>query len=132
MNIVDIARTYIGTPWQHQGRLPGAALDCAGVVICAARQAGIKPMDWDVNGYPRTPDGTMMPLLRQHLTEIAEPEIGCVICVRTSIAPQHVGIVAGYRHGGLSIIHAHFFAGKTVETRLMWARNFSLVGSFRL
>lgn len=32
--------TYLGTPFRHQGREPGVALDCLGVIVCAAIKTG--------------------------------------------------------------------------------------------
>ena len=31
-DVVTAARGQIGVPWMHQARLPGVALDCAGLV----------------------------------------------------------------------------------------------------
>ena len=45
MNLRDaflmVVRSYIGTPYVHRGRLPGVALDCAGLVVCALRECGV-------------------------------------------------------------------------------------------
>ena len=40
---IAAARSYLRTPYGHQGRMPGVLLDCVGVPICAARQVGLKP-----------------------------------------------------------------------------------------
>lgn len=128
------ARTQLGVPWRHQGRLPGVALDCAGLVICAARALGLVPVTFDVNGYSRVPDGTMMRFCNEHMTPIGAPELGAVIVVATHNDPQHMGIVVPYRHGGWAIIHASN-AGRpehVSEARLMFCRNMALRGYFRL
>ena len=39
-NFVEAAKSYTGTKFIHQGRTPHVGLDCAGVVICAAQEAG--------------------------------------------------------------------------------------------
>ncbi len=39
-DFVRVARSYIGTPFHHQGRLPGVGLDCAGVIVCALAECG--------------------------------------------------------------------------------------------
>lgn len=51
--IEEHARSYIGTPFRHQGRRPGRGLDCAGVVVCALRALG-RRVD-DTRNYRRTP-----------------------------------------------------------------------------
>ncbi len=120
----------LGTPWMHQGRLPGVALDCAGMVICVARELGIVAPDYDVNGYSRVPDGSMLTICEQMLRPAREPIIGCVLALEIYKDPQHLAIVGQYRHGGLSIIHAASKAGRVIETRLMFATNQRLRGVY--
>lgn len=57
------ARSYIGTPFVHQGRQPGLGLDCVGMVFCAFLAAGWQPL-WTATAdaiwrpeYPDPPDG---------------------------------------------------------------------------
>ena len=59
-------------------------------------------------------------------------EEGAVLSLAIERDPQHMGIVALYRHGGWSIVHAASAAGRVVETRLMFARNMTLRGIFRM
>jgi cell wall-associated NlpC family hydrolase len=130
--VVATARAMLGTPWMHQARLPGTALDCAGLVICTARALGLIPPGWEIADYPRSPDGTLCALCAAHMRPIAAPELGAVVLVGIERDPQHLGILGDYRHGGWSVIHASSAAGRVVETRLMWARNFSQAGLYRL
>ena len=58
--VVAEARTWLGTPWVHQHRSKGIAVDCAGLLIGVARTLGIVPPDMDVNGYARQADGTLL------------------------------------------------------------------------
>lgn len=130
--VVACARTQIGVPWVHQGRMWGQALDCAGLVICVARDLGIVPADFDVTGYTRTPDGSMLPLLAEHLEPAAHLELGAVLCVATERDPQHLGIVGDYVHGGFSLIHAtNAGSRRVVESRIMFVRNFKRRGVYR-
>ena len=57
---VRVARTYIGTPFHHMGRLPGVGLDCAGLLVCVARELKLVAPDFDTPAYAPTPDGTSM------------------------------------------------------------------------
>jgi len=125
-DVVEAARAHLGTPWQHQGRLPGVALDCGGLVICVGRELGLLPPDWDVPAYPRHPDGSLMGYCDAVLHRRGAPAPGRVLVLAMRNDPQHLGIVADYRHGGFSIIHAASAAGKVVETRLMFTSNFRL------
>lgn len=129
-DVAEAARRMLGTPWMHQGRMPGVALDCAGMVICVARELGIVAPDYDVNGYSRVPDGSMLTICDRMLTPAPEPVIGCVLALEIYKDPQHLGIVGQYRHGGLSIIHAASKAGRVIETRLMFATNQRLRGVY--
>ena len=38
---VAAVRGFIGTPYRHLGRLPGVALDCAGLVHCGLAECGL-------------------------------------------------------------------------------------------
>ncbi len=133
-DVVAYARTQLGVPWVHQGRLPGQALDCAGLIICAARELGLVPPDFDVNGYSRSPDGTMVPLLDQFCERINAPELGCIVCMQVARQPQHVGIAGDYPRGGLSLIHATNSAkpARVVEHKLVQLSNLRIVGAWRM
>ena len=130
--IIEAARAMVGTPYAHQARLPGVAIDCVGVVICVARAGGWVAPDYDVTGYGRRADGhTLMDQLGAHLLRVREPQPGDVVCVAFDRDPQHVGIAGDYRHGGLSIIHAVGRRGAgVVETRLMFSPAMRLVAAF--
>jgi cell wall-associated NlpC family hydrolase len=132
-NVVAAARTHLGTAWRHQGRMPGVALDCAGLLVVVARQLGLVHQAFDVNGYSRRPDGSMEQLCDEHLVRIAALELGAVLVLQTDKQPQHVGIVGDYWHGvdKFSLIHAADNAGRVIETRLMFARNLVLRGVYR-
>ena len=131
-DVVAAARGHLETKWAHQGRLPGAALDCAGLVIVVARQLGLVAPDFDVNGYSRTPDGTMLRWCDETMQRMETLELGAVLTLATAQEPQHMGIVGDYRHGGWSVIHAASNARRVIETRLMFAQNFVLRGIYRL
>lgn len=133
-DIVRAARAQIDTPWRHQGRLPGIALDCAGLVICVARELRLLAAEFDINGYSRNPNGTMLALCDQHLLRIAGPELGAVLVLATQREPQHMGIVGDYRHGGWSIVHASNAGDRprVLETRLMLGRTMRLVACYRM
>ena len=39
--ILEEARSYVGTPYHHQGRLKGVGLDCSGLIVCVAKSLGL-------------------------------------------------------------------------------------------
>lgn len=133
--IVRVARSYVDTPFHHAGRTPGLALDCAGVLICVGRELGLWSADFDVPQYTPNPDGhTMIELCEKHLVriprEVARP--GDVICTISSRDPQHLGVLADYRHGGLSVVHASNATRppRVVEQRLMFYARMRLASVF--
>jgi cell wall-associated NlpC family hydrolase len=131
--VVAAARALLGTPWMHQARLPGQAVDCVGLVVLVARQLGLVPAEWDVQGYSRMPDGSLLQLCAQHMQPIEALEEGAVIAVRTLRDPQHLAIVAGSPGPGRwRVVHACQRAGRVVETRLLLRPSFGLCGVYRL
>lgn len=131
---VALARSYLGTPFHHQGRLRGVGVDCVGLVLCVARELGHVPADWDVPGYSRLPDGReLVRHLRERMAEVPQAQMqpGDVVLVAFAKHPQHVGVVGDYRHGGLSLIHADGLRGRVLETRLMFTPAMRFVAAFR-
>lgn len=133
-SIVAEARTWIGTPWVHQQRTKGVAVDCAGLVIGVSRSLGLVPADFDVSGYSRRPDGSLIALCEEHMRRIDQEAMqpGDVLVMSIEKDPQHMGILGDYRHGGLSLIHAASKVGRVIETRLMFASNQKFRGAYAL
>lgn len=138
--VVAEARTWLGTPYQHQQRLRGVAVDCDGLIIGTARALGIVAPEFDVQGYARQPDGqTLLAYCRQFMTEIAVSEMRpgdvAVMCHPRSNGRTagHMGIVADYLHGGMSLIHAMGNGpAKVVEHRLDATTLARVVAAFRM
>lgn len=132
------ARSFIGTPYHHMGRAPGVGLDCAGVVICAARACGAVAPDFDVPAYTRRPDGvSLLAWCEAQMERIDERAMapGDVVVVCFDEDPQHLGVLGNHAHRGLSIIHAlarASGAGRVLEQRLAFAQNKKFVAAYRL
>ena len=97
--VVAEARAWIGTPFVHQQRCKGVAVDCAGLIIGVARALGLVAEDFDVNGYQRTPDGhSLIASAEQHMRRITREQMGPgdVVVVRWYREPQHLGILTDY------------------------------------
>jgi cell wall-associated NlpC family hydrolase len=134
-DVVTEARTWIGTPWVHQHTGKGSGCDCAGLVIGVARALGLVPSGFNVPAYGRQPNGTLLALCEEHMKPISRGQMapGDVIAVATAQNPRHLGILADYVHGGLSLIHSTDIGKRgVVETRLMFAQNFRFVAAYRL
>ncbi len=61
--ILAAARTWLGTPWRHQGRLKDAAVDCGGLILGVGNE--LRLLDFDTRAYGRIPDGQQLRALRQ-------------------------------------------------------------------
>lgn len=107
--VVDEARRWIGTRWQHQGRLKGVGVDCAGLVVCVLRNVGIEVAD--VAGYPRRPDGSLLDVVRDQTEPTADWMAGDVVLFHWDNDPCHLAILTSPN----SIIHAHAMARAVVE-----------------
>jgi cell wall-associated NlpC family hydrolase len=122
--IVAEARTWIGTKYSHQQRMKGVAVDCAGLVIGVSRALGLVDSDFDITGYARTPDGSLLRYCDEHMTRIGRNEMqpGDALVVKFDADPQHFGILAPYPHSDrhLAIIHAASNRGRVIETRLLF------------
>jgi cell wall-associated NlpC family hydrolase len=109
---VAAARKYKGARWRHRGRRPWA-LDCVGLLVCAARDAG-GPID-DALDYGREPwDDRLRRELRQRFgAPIRTPrQPGDVLLIRWAHGePSHIAIVGDHPDGGLTLIHAHNLHG---------------------
>src|SRR5438034_10631009 len=95
--VVERARACIGTPFRHQGRLPGRGLDCVGIVIHVANALGFKE-SFDFRVYSRFPDQILvMGMLGEHLDRlgsILEAGDGDVLLMVDDRWSVHVGILA--------------------------------------
>lgn len=109
--IIAAARECLGTPFMHQGRILGRALDCAGVAVHAAKRVGQDVEE--PNGYSRLPNNAMLEywLDRQpFLEKAAVPQAGDILLMRFTGEPQHIAVFTGE-----NIIHAYQGSGKVVE-----------------
>jgi cell wall-associated NlpC family hydrolase len=111
-DIIAAARAELGTPFVHQGRIPGKALDCAGLAVVVARHwhTVVEP-----RAYGRSP---LLGLLDWWVNEqdfifpAVRAEAGCLLLMRFGKEPQHLAICAGD-----SIIHSYSTVGRVVEHR---------------
>ena len=114
-SFADEAASYAGTHYQHQGRLPGVGLDCAGVAVCAARALGfeiVEPVAYgrlpSADELTRTIDAHCVRIPISNLT------VGDIIAFAWSEEPQHVGVVVS-TSPYTEFVHAHVRARKVVR-----------------
>lgn len=128
--IIAEARTYIGTPFHHQGRLKNAGVDCIGLVVGVAKIFGLE--DYDDYVYPKYPEkNQLMPKLETILerVDIEDAEPGDVLVFwinRHTRIPQHIGLKTD-----VGMLHTFETIGRVVEHGLTkkWRRR--LCAAFR-
>lgn len=117
-DVVQTARDWLGVRWQHQGR-SRSGVDCVGLVIRVAHECGRSR--FDALDYKRVASDERMLLTADELLVrrpgVADLVAGDVVIMQFD-QQRHMGILAPYIYGGLSLIHAYAPARKVVETRL--------------
>lgn len=127
--IETCARTYIGTPFQHQGRIKGRGCDCVGLPYCVAEELGVpdrtgKKINKHENAnYPAQPTDAYVHTECQRLLiekPLDQMAVGDVLTMKMPSIPCHVGIVCrmyvGTPNECFGIIHSFSLAHKVVET----------------
>ena len=133
VEIVAMTRSWLGTPWTHQGRLKNVGVDCGGLIIGVGKELGL--LDFDTSAYGRIPDGQKLrALCEQHLLNKPVTDIlpGDVLLMRFTRHPQHLAIV-GDCGDPFSLIHAYADAGRCVEHGAdpKWRRRIVATYSFK-
>lgn len=125
---VEAARSYVGTRWVHQGRLPGVGLDCGGLAICAAAAAG-KPLE-DVEGYDRPLSGhALVRAVVKNADRVRGPlQPGDVLLMARGDSPDHIAIFSGDGQ----IIHTWASIKRVVEHQYSSTWQDCLRGVYRL
>ena len=127
-NAIEEARTWIGTPFHHQGRVKGVGVDCAGLIVGVARDLGI--VNHTFTGYGREPNNGMLEKeLGKYLTQIKDIEPGCILLFRFKLEPQHLAIYTDKN----TIIHSYQSVGKCIEHILddKWKRRIVSYWSYK-
>jgi hypothetical protein len=121
--IVDVARTFVGTPYLHQGRLKGKAMDCVGLPLCIGEELGLLdklgvPFKGSDNAnYSAQPlDQAVQEEAERRLIEkpVDQMKDGDIITLCVPTIPCHTAIVSTV-NGTTGMIHAYKANGKVVE-----------------
>ena len=119
--VIEVARSLLNTPYQHQGRKPQVGIDCIGLVIVTARTLGL--FDFDFTNYSRIPDGTLETEVTKHCTKLHVKKEGALVLFNLSTLPHHCGIISRYQNDW-GLIHAYQNVGRVREHRLIdWWNN---------
>lgn len=110
--LVMAARSWIGTPYLHQGR-NRFGVDCIGFPIAVLRELDLLPKGFqDYRSYGRTPSGQMEPIVERYATRVALPRPGSLLLIRWPKTKQasHAAIITGR-----TMLHSYQRAGGVVE-----------------
>lgn len=132
--IVEAARSFLGTPFHHQGRTKGHGIDCAGLIVGVAAEIGAPVEDHPTRDYSRFPTKTsrfLPDFCRRSLDEVAEAREGSVYLfwIHAPKYPQHLAI----RTADDTIIHAYYDAKMVLETPIgdYWSSRVYSIFDFR-
>lgn len=113
--IVAVARTFLRTPWHHQGRAKGAGIDCLGLLACTAAECGLPVIDRSDYGEEPVPAeliaGLATNLERIDVSDAREADVLC-FWIAAEDRPQHLALVTdvGMLHAwreGAKVVHEH-------------------------
>lgn len=128
-DVVRMARTWLGTPYHHQGRVKRVGVDCGGLVIGVATELELS--QFDINGYGGRPNGdSLVKVCQEQMTPITLEQLspGDVLLFKFEAHAGHLGIYLGDN----TLIHSYMPRRKVVEHTLdawWWGQ---VAGQYRL
>lgn len=110
--VVAEARTYMGTKWQHQGRLKGVGVDCIGLIGMSALTCHVSgAKDWwedrQFHNYGPSPREELIYRgcdLFMERVPVKEAGVGDVLIMSFGPVAQHFALIS---RPGNYIIHAY-------------------------
>lgn len=140
--MVAAARRCVGTKWVHQGRQPGRALDCVGLLIEAVKGAGFDPRPYleTIPNYGTLPTRRLLhrwfeeKLVRVPLDDLKVADFA-LMTIRSF--PMHCAMTTDRSgHGGegapFGLIHTWTAAGFVCEHDLREPGKHGILGFYRL
>jgi cell wall-associated NlpC family hydrolase len=125
--IEQIALKYVGVKFKHQGRRIETGLDCAGLVLCVLRDAGMVTADYtDYNANP------CPQRLAEHLSKYADkvPVMECrsgdILLMLAEGEARHLAI-----HCGDRFTHANRNIGRVTQSRFTDKSKRCIVAAYR-
>lgn len=122
-DILVEARSWLGTPWHHQGHTKGRNCDCIGLVVEVLRSCGYIP-EFVYPVYDRMPHGDeITPYLKKYLEgpiDLKDALPGDVVQITWGKRiPMHLAFFGNYAHvaisAPLSLIHSMLMPGFVAE-----------------
>lgn len=125
--LVDEARTWKSTRFQHQGRLKGVGVDCVNFISEVAREAGVKNLDIPRDYRPQEDGSIMLRLLNEHMELVDEMQSGDILALcdeatREPNIPRHLVFVTDVLPHKTTIIHASQHGVREHRMDAAWLR----------
>lgn len=131
---VDMARSWVGTAWRHQGRVKrnlqfGGGVDCAGLIIEVGNALSLFEGQFAFHHYSRLPTGSFV---RQVCEAYLAPKLlkdklpGDILLINISNESRHIALYSDSD----TLIHAYEPAKQVAEQRLDGAWQQRLVAAF--
>lgn len=99
MTLIDVAQSFLGTPYHHQGRVKGVGVDCVGFLVSTALEAGLITPELAAElprDYSRQPSAQS---LRRLVSGVLLPvpfvlrAPGDILLLRFEVEPQHLALL---------------------------------------
>jgi hypothetical protein len=125
--LVDAARSWRNTKFQHQGNIKGLGVDCCNFISEVAREAGVSDLEIPKNYRPQEDGTIMLRLLNEHMEMVEEMRPGDVLALcdealREPDVPRHLVFVTEIRPQTTMIIHASASGVVEHRTNSQWLR----------
>lgn len=129
---VNEAKTWLGTPYHHQGRVKGAGADC-GTLLCEVFETvGLMehldprpyPQDWHLHQMGQR----YLELVRQSCYEVDTPEPGDIVLYHFGKCISHGAIVVEWP----TVIHAYLRQGVILSDGTKGSLAQRIAGFFRM
>lgn len=140
LEIVAELRSWVGTPWRHQGRTKHKGCDCLGLVVELARLADRLPAHIPTN-YHRMPFHNLLERTFDKYLDRVEGETRVLDVVlmtwRRNKVPAHAGVLVPWPPGReeegppFGLLHALFETGAVSEHQFLPER-MNVVRYYRL
>jgi cell wall-associated NlpC family hydrolase len=139
--LAEIARGYLGVRFAHQGRTKAGGVDCLGLLIAIAEEAGLEIDGKQVAALDRSDYGTYpdADFLRERLETFLTPvpvsdmQVGDILLLAIDGRAQHLALVTDYpAEGEYGMIHAYAPARKVIEHRLDEHWKKAIAGVYRV
>lgn len=131
-DILSAARSWVGTPYQHQGSLKGVGTDCLGLILGVWREIGggtlpdIPPYapSWHVVD-PNEDLWAAMKTVLQPADRVLAPGDIALLRMRDGASARHAGIISGtwreprliHAYSGRGVVES--FLGKPFKRRIV-------------